>query len=976
MKQDVVSFGCFRLSMAERLLEGAGSSVKISARALDILIVLVEHAGDVVSKKDLMARVWPDVTVEEANLRFHVAALRKAIGDGENGARYVVTLPGRGYCFVSPVLRTPSSQNSVKSHVAARLERLPARLTRMIGRTEAIEGILARLEKNRFVSVVGPGGIGKTTVAVTLSHRLAESFEGDVHFFDLGPLSDPQLVPSAVASMLGIMVQSEDPSPVLIKFLRDRRALLVLDSCEHVVGATAMLAEGIFREAPEVYILATSREPLRVEGEHVFQLPPLESPPEQPNMTAEQVLAFPAAQLFVDRVAASGRAIELTDDDAPVVSEICRRLDGIALAIELAASRVSTYGLSETAALLNQRFSFLWQGRRTALLRHQTLGATLDWSYQLLSEREMTVLRRLSIFVGAFTPEAARSVASAGDLDEKDVILAIESLVSKSLMAADNVEVTPQFRLLDTTRAYVYEKLAGSGEADDASRRHASHYLRLLERHASATSPASDLKGTHAAAKHLGNIRSALEWSFSQRGDCELARSLAAAAVGLFLQLSLLTECHRWTEQAIATLDETVRGTGRELELQAALGLSLMFTRGNIEEAHRALARGLEIAKEIGDLHKQLQLLGGLHIFHERIGDFREANAFALQGEAVALQLADPIAVAEAHSALGISCHLGGKIVSARSHLEVAIVEVPASQRINTFHFGFDYRNRARIALARNLWLEGYADRAVIVARQTVYEAETFNHPITLCIALIWAVSVYLWIGDLESAEECIDRFIAQANRHSLAPYQAAGEGVKGELLVKRGDAEAGVRMLRRALERLHALRYELLTTAFNATLTQGLTAAGDVKSALEVADEAIAVVELNGDLFYMPELLRIKGVALAASDTTQAEDYFKRSLEMARQQSALAWELRATIDLAKIWAGQARRGEARTLLAAVYSKFAEGAGTLDYETAGSLLKELVHPPASGRQAPRERSVMPPKKTAIQIFDITKSEHC
>jgi predicted ATPase/DNA-binding winged helix-turn-helix (wHTH) protein len=956
--------------MAERSLEAAGMPLKLSARALDILIVLVERAGEVVGKKDLMARVWPDVTVEEASLRFHIAALRKALGDGENGARYVITLPGRGYCFVSPVSQAPSDRNVPKGEMPARLERLPARLPRMIGREEVIECILERLQKDRFVSIVGPGGIGKTTVAIAIVHKLAELSERDAYFFDLGPLSDARLVPSAVASALGIMVQSEDPTPALIRYLRDKRALLVLDSCEHVVGATAVLAEGIFREAHDVYILATSREPLRVEGEHICQLPPLASPPEEPNLTAEQILAFPAAQLFVERIAAGGRAVGLSDADAPVVGEICRRLDGIALAIELAASRVNAYGIRETAELLNQRFSLLWQGRRTALLRHQTLSATLDWSYQLLSELETIVLRRLSIFVGIFTLEAARSVAAANDIEERDIVLALESLVSKSLVATNNDELAPQFRLLDTTRAYVHEKLIGSGEAGDVARRHAGYYLRLLEKCSSAAPEASDSRGKHAAAKHLANIRAALAWSFSDCGDGELASSLVAASAGLFLQLSLLTECHRWTAQAITTLDESTRGTGRELELQAAHGLSLMFTRGNIEEAYLALAKGLEIAETIGDLHNQLQLLGRLHIFHERIGDFRKANGFALRGEAVARQLADPIAIAEAHSALGISCHLEGRIINARTHLEAAIAEVPDSQRINTFHFGFDYRNRARIALARNLWLEGHAASAVMVARQTVCEAETFDHPVTLCIALIWAVSVHLWIGDLDSAEECINRFIVQANRHSLAPYQAAGEGVKGELLVKRGDPEGGVRMLRRALEKLHALRYELLTTTFSATLAEGLAAAGEIKSALEVADDAIVFVERNGDLFYKPELLRIRGAVLAASDTTQAEDYFRRSLELAREQSALAWELRSTIDIAKIWSAQARRNEARVLLAAVYDRFVEGAGTVDYELAGKLLKELVHLPASGEQNSRRLPVTSSKRAANRALGI------
>jgi hypothetical protein len=213
------------------------------------------------------------------------------------------------------------------------------------------------------------------------------------------------------------------------------------------------------------------------------------------------------------------------------------------------------------------------------------------------------------------------------------------------------------------------------------------------------------------------------------------------------------------------------------------------------------------LAGELGDLHNELRLLGRLHIFHERIGDFHSALEFALRGEAVAATIADPVGIAEAHSALGISHHLEGNGARARFYLEAAAAELPASNRINTFHFGFDYRNRARIALARALWLEGFSDQAQIVARETVAEAD---HPVTLCIALIWAVSVFMWNGDLDAGEAHIDRFIEQADRYSLAPYQAVGRGVKGELLVRRGEPESGIAELRAALEALHSLRYEL----------------------------------------------------------------------------------------------------------------------------------------------------------------------
>jgi tetratricopeptide (TPR) repeat protein len=381
------------------------------------------------------------------------------------------------------------------------------------------------------------------------------------------------------------------------------------------------------------------------------------------------------------------------------------------------------------------------------------------------------------------------------------------------------------------------------------------------------------------------------------------------------------------------------------MELQAALGLSLMFTRGNSEQVGLALARGLELAEKLRDPRNQLRLLGRLHIFHERIGDFHTALHVAERSSKVALEIADPVGIAAAHSLLGISHHLMGDQTSARKHLEAALIRPPVSQRINTFHFGFDHRNRAGIALARTLWLQGYADQAVAVARQTVEEASTLDHPVTLCIALIWAVSVFLWVGDWTSAEENIERFIAHADRYSLAPYQAVGLGVKGELSVKRGEAEAGIHLLRAALETLHAHRYELLTTAFNITVVEGLALTGRYDQALETIDQTTALVVSNGDLFTMPELLRIKGDLLASAPRPrliQAEDYFVRSLELAGQQSALAWELRAATNLALCWSEQGHFDKARDVLARVYSRFTEGFESSDLKAAKRLLDELV----------------------------------
>jgi DNA-binding winged helix-turn-helix (wHTH) protein len=242
-----VAFGPFRLFAAQRLLEKRGVALPLSSRALDILTILVERAGEVVTKKELIARAWPNLTVDEDSLRVQVASLRKTLGDGQGGARYVTNVPGRGYCFVAPVIRPvePKAVSSAQPANTDQAHRLPPQLVRMVGRDEAVRTLSEQLAARRFVTIHGPAGIGKTTVAVSVGHAQLGPFEGAVRFFDLGAISDPRVLPSAVASTLGLLVQSRDPTPNLLSFLRERRMLLILDSCEHVIEAAAGLAERI-----------------------------------------------------------------------------------------------------------------------------------------------------------------------------------------------------------------------------------------------------------------------------------------------------------------------------------------------------------------------------------------------------------------------------------------------------------------------------------------------------------------------------------------------------------------------------------------------------------------------------------------------------------------------------------------------------------------------------------------------------------
>jgi predicted ATPase len=893
----------------------------------------------------LLAQVWPDVTVEEGSLRFHIANLRRALSDGNDGARYISTLSGRGYCFVAPITR-PHHGEPLSELEAAKFRHanLPSRLIRMVGRDDDLLALSSRLTATRFVTIVGTGGVGKTTAAVALGHLLLESFAGAVQFVDLGMLSDPRLVGTAVASMLGLSVQSDDPTLSLIAYLQDKRLLLILDTCEHLIEAAATLASRIFEAAPQVHIIATSREALQVDHEHVYKLDPLACPPEEIGLTAAVAQTFPAIQLFVDRAIASGARFEFSDAEAAIVVGICRRLDGVALAIELAARRVESYGLQQTAMLLDQRLTLLWLGPRTAPSRQKTLQATLDWSYGLLSELERVVLRRLAVFVGHFTLDAALAVVPSASLDQSLVLGAIDSLVSKSMVATRPIGAMMRYRLLDTTRAYVLETNGDRGEDSDLALRHATYYRQWLEQSGNdwSTLTSGGERAPYFAA--LNNIRAALEWCFGANGNVEIGVGLAASATSAFLAMSLLPECHRWSERALLALVDAVPGGLDEMHLQAAMGVSLMFTRGGRDAAGAALKRSFAIAEQRGGELDQLRLLGPLNMFHLRIGDFNTALRYATRCAANAKVVEDPVDAALAHSILGISLHLNGDLSGARAELEAALNGEPHSQRTTTIYLGFDGKSLAGAILARTLWLQGHPDLATERARQTVNRAAAMDHSLTLSISLIWAISVFLWNGDLQSAEQHVDWLISRSRSHSLAPYLAVGHGYKGELAVRRGDTKLGVEDLRASLQKLHAMPYELLTTQLNIALAQGLTTIGQFAEATIVVDETIRHVETNGDTLYMPELLRVKGnllLSMPRNGVEAAEACFTRSLDLSRHQGTRAWQLRTAFDLATLYTDQGRREAARMSLQPVLEQFEEGAETSDVKAANQLMVAL-----------------------------------
>jgi predicted ATPase/DNA-binding winged helix-turn-helix (wHTH) protein len=923
----VLTFGPFRFLPLQRMLQEGERPIRLGSRSLEILLVLVERAGELVGTNEIMARVWPNTVVEEAALRVHLSALRKALGHGRNGARYVENVVGQGYRFVAAVTRLAQDNPAPAAPVASNGRRhgLPAPLTRMIGRSDIVSTLATRLPQQRFVTIVGPGGIGKTTVALATADRLSAGYRHGACFVDLASITDSRLVSSTLASVLGLEVLSDDPVPMLLAFLADKHLLIVLDNCEHVVEAAAGLAEQILKGAPGVHILATSREPLRSAGEWVHRLEPLDIPPSSATLAAAEALAFPAIELFAERAMASLDSFELTDADASIVADLCRRLDGIPLAIELAAARVDLFGIRELATRLEGRLQLLIKGRRTAVPRHQTLQATLDWSYGLLSEPEQVILRRIAVFPGSFDLESASAVAADSDASAADIQDAITNLGAKSLITADVTGEQVLFRLLDTTRTYARERLEACDETVTIRRRHAQFCCADWE--AAETQATASADWVAAGGRKIGDMRAALDWCFSPEGDASIGVRLTAASAPLWFQLSLLDEYRGHLERALQALKaDPSPNAALEMRLNAMLGPTLMDTTPG---AAATFNRAIELADLLGHAATRWRALWGLGALHSRSGDYLSAVDFTERALRDAVDCGDDAAFM-CHRALALTHCLAGNLATARRHAE-RVLERPIRTKPS---LGSNDWVVARAILSRILWVQGHPDQALRAAHDSVEDGLATDHVLSICAALIWACPVVLWVGDIPAANRLNAMLLDYTARisRSLTYYQIVGRCFEAALELRQGDTAEKQRRRRELLREplISPLQLEIL-----GTLSEEL-----------VGDEAIARAETGRAGWCAAEILRARGEMIrkrGASDAAfAAETLFRRSLQMARQQDALSWELRAATSLARLWRDQGRLREAHDLLMPVHARFTEGFGTTDLVTAKTLLEQLA----------------------------------
>ncbi len=902
------AFGPFRLFPTRQLLLEGETPVRIGDRARELLIALLEQAGQAVSKQVLSARIWQNTFVEDVTLRAQVAALRKALRDGQDGRRYITNVAGRGYAFVgemsaavaqAPVAREPPESAAVLSTVP------------LFGRSDAIETLTHRLAENRLVTIVGPGGIGKTAVALAVADRMRAGLRDGVCFVDLAPLADARLVSTAIASALGLSVVSDDPLPSLVALLRDRDTLIVLDNCEHVIESAALLAETIVRSTgARLRILATSREALRVQGERVFRLAPLELPEIAERLTATIAMRYPAVQLFVERAAMCLGEYSLTDADAAGVANICRHLDGIALAIEIAAGQVYPFGIAGLARVLDDRFRLAMQGRRTALPRQRTMHTTLDWSYQLLPDDERAALRRLAIFAGLFTIAEATGVLADGGT-EVAVADSIANLFTKSLIVPNFETPVPTYRLLETTRAYAMQKLEDSGERTTYARRHARQCLVTMEA-ANLAWDASPAEAWLARHRHLiDDVRAALD--FSVRSEAEMAVALTVAAMPLWYQLSLLSECY---ERACRALDlpEMARTTAQELRLHAAKAWSLMQIKGFVRETEDAWTTVLNLSRDSDDPEYQLRGLWGLWATRVNAGALRASLVLA-EDFSVLAQSTSETDRCVGHRMMGHSLHLLGDQAGAREQLQSMLASyAPPATGAQTMRYIFDQQALARCFLARIYWLQGFSDQARQLAWDVTNDERARGDALSLCQVLVQAACpVGLMVGELSAVDGFVAELIGTSERYQWHFWRAFGACFRSVLTVQRGDIPGGLALLEEALKGLRGIDFGVHYLYVLCQYATALGLAGRGDQALAAVEQAIERSDHNDERWCIAEVLRIKAELLHRRGERDAADRtLSAAREWAAQQGALSWSLRIATSAARMSQDTGRVAAAR----------------------------------------------------------------
>jgi predicted ATPase/DNA-binding winged helix-turn-helix (wHTH) protein len=837
-----IRFGPFELDLSAEELRRANTPVPLRARPMALLRVFVQRPGALITKDELLDAAWPGLVVEENNLQVQVSVLRKLLG-----ASAIATVAGRGYRFTQPVESAATTEAPAT---------VPQAADRLFGRADDLAYVLTLLREARLVTIIGPGGVGKTRLA----HAAAQSAGPvTVHWVDLAALADASLVAARAIELVNDGTGTPEATPQaasrdavawLAERLEAQKAWLVLDNAEHVLEAVARLADTLMRHTRHSRVLVTSQAPLRLPSEHVLRLSPLALP--LATATLDDARENGAVALFAQRAAAADARWRFDDSTLPAVVEICRRLDGLPLALELAAARVPAFGLRRVAALLDERFQLLNAGYRHSPPRQQTLRAVYEWTCALLDESELKLFRRLGVLAGPLPlPELVEllQMTDEGDLEESRCYDTLAALVERSLLHTDDAD-PPCYRVLESTRDYAMSLLRAAGE------------LKVL---------------AHASA-----------W-YERAGD---RASQAVSGTPALL-------CYGTALELLQQLPPGPERDERELRLALKLGPAIQSTLGPAHARCEAVyRRSVELARGMAPGAVPFQAVWGYWQFLSLAGRDREAAPYAREIVDMAPALNDDGLQLEALHAEMTSADLLGDAPAVLAHAE-RITAMYDRCRHHRLTFAFGGHDPGVCALGQgsvNLWLCGEPEKAAAMAQRALDLAATLDHGYSRATAAFYAAITFAALGDRAALTRTADALVRLSDEYGMAMLLTEGRFFTGCARFADGDAQGLVQM-GEALQAIEASRDLAFVFVYMALYAEALLASGDADAVLALVERALGYATWGQGLF-LPELLRLRALARKALDDAGWRDDVQEADRMARAQGAVTLARRASASL------------------------------------------------------------------------------
>jgi predicted ATPase/DNA-binding winged helix-turn-helix (wHTH) protein len=935
IENHVYVFGSFRFLARQQLLVRDGEPVKLGGRALDILHVLVTSAGELVTKRALQQAVWPSTFVHESNLKVHIHSLRRALGETSPQPTYIATVAGRGYRFMPLVSIESTVPAEVRREGVPLLPSLPTQQI-LIGREYEIDRVANLIAEWRVVTLVGPGGVGKTSVALSVAHRVSQRFPDGIVFVDLSITTDSSAVPLLLAAACGIRGRPADIVAAVADHLKDRRILVVIDSCEHVLASVALIATR-FREARvAARLLATSIEPLRLSTEIVQLIEPLTYPSSGNVETLSDGLGYSSFELFTVR-ALEWADYTVTESDVASVATLCERLGGLPLAIELAAAKLDEYSPATLLKSLDPNLSVLRNEDPGVHPRHRTMWAMLDWSYQLLSASEADIFRLIALFSGAFAQEDVAAMAQKAAYSPYQTTVALGELVAKSLVTAEVAGDSLCYRLLDCVRAYAVERLDEQTSVYDVHKHFACFMNSVLERFEAerANHSLTAQRLAHYKQK-LDDVRAVLNWCFGAGNDPELGTKLTVAAIPLWHELALMAEEGIQVERALK-LAPLAFGASQRADL--ALSRAWSMTSHRLTDTWNAWDEALELADQTQDVERRLRALYGYSTSLILGGRYHDALAGLSQFRQLAEMERKSAALPDHDRVRAMAGLYLGELAEVRETFEeLSRALTNGLNGSGIARYQVESYVVIETCLAVATWLMGAPDQAAAIAAEAVDRLGRASHPVAQSWALgAGAIPVALWNGDLETLE----RYTAHLGGNlidSCAYWGPLHRFFRAAVFHLRGE-QVAVADMRSAIDQMLATGFFLDVQMFLGILSEALVTTGAIADADNTIEEALTLQRQTHEKYTFPELLRIKAKVLQARGSQElAEQKLREALASAEEMGARSLQLRVACDLAELWIAGGRQRPARALLRPIYKAFSEGLNTRDLRRATSLL--------------------------------------